>query len=385
MYQTDVISPLELSDADIAAWRALQDLTPALANPLLGPEFAQAVGAVRADARVAVWRHRGQAVAFLAHHRRPGRFGRPIGAPFCDYHALVARPGLDLDAGDALRAAGLSALRLSGLIDPFEVFQDSVEVRTRSHRIVLTDTPQTYFARLKAASGNRFKNYRRYRARLDQEVGPLAIVAPDRDVRAFEQLIGWKRAQFARTGAHDVLGAPWSEALMRRLFETRGSHFEGLMISLYAGDRLVAGHFGVRRQGWFHPWIGAHDPDLKAYSPGMLHQMEAIGAMPGLALRTYDLGPGEDPWKPMFALDGAWVGSGLATAPSMLGRLAKSSDGLWRLGALAGAPVAGRIRNRLEQILAIEPTAIGRMRGAAHAIAAYPMRPRDAAPPSASS
>jgi CelD/BcsL family acetyltransferase involved in cellulose biosynthesis len=373
MYQTDVISPLELSDADIAAWREMQDATPALASPLLGPEFARAVASERSDARVAVWRHRGRAAAFLAYHRRPGGFGRPIGAPFCDYHGLVGRPGLKLDPGQALRSAGLAALRLTGLIDPFDILQDGVEIRMRSHRIVLTDSPLAYFNQLKARSGACLKIYQRDRARVERDIGPLTIVA-DRDAGAFERLLGWKRAQFLRAGAHDLLGAPWSSALMRRLFETRSDEFQGLMISLYAGDRLIAGHFGVRRGDWYHPWIGANDPEMETYSPGVLHQMEAVALMPDLHLRTYDLGPGQDPWKRMFALDGAWVGSGLATAPTPLGRLAKSSDAFWRLGVLPAAPTVGRLRDRLEQILAIEPTVGGRLRGAARAIASLPAR-----------
>lgn len=367
MYQTDVISPRELSQADILAWRAMQDATPALASPLLGPEFALAVAAVRSDARVAVWRRRGRAAGFLAHHRRPGGVARPIGAPFSDYHGLVSHPRVKLDAGEALRSAGLSALRLSGLVDPFDILQGGVAIRMRSHRIVLNDTPLAYFNQLRTRNGACLKIYRRDRARIEREVGPLTIVAPDRDAGAFDRLLNWKRAQFVQAGARDVLGAPWSSALMRRLFETRDDEFQGLMISLYAGDRLIAGHFGVRRRDWFHPWIGAHDPEMETYSPGVLHQMEAVAAMPDLRLRTYDLGPGQDPWKPMFALDGAWVGAGLATAPTLLGCAAKFGDAAWRLGLLPATPRVGRLRRRLEQMLAIEPSTRGRLPGAGRA------------------
>ena len=66
---------------------------------------------------------------------------------------------------------------------------------------------------------------------------------------------------------------------------------------LTAGDNLVAAHFGARQGGWFHPWISAYDPDYSAHSPGTVHQVEAIGAMTGLGLTTYDLGPGEAHWK----------------------------------------------------------------------------------------
>jgi CelD/BcsL family acetyltransferase involved in cellulose biosynthesis len=358
----DVVRPAELAAADIAAWRAMQAAEPAFASPLLGPDFAMAVGGVRADARVAVFRQGGETVGFLAHHRRPSGFARPIGAPFCDYHALVCDPGAALDVGEALAAAGLGRLRLTGLVDPFGQFEAAVAERTLAHRIILADTGQNYLDALRAASQNRFKNHRRYRRAMEQDLGPVRLVAHDADPTAFNRLMAWKRRQIAESGVHDFLGADWAVTLMRRLHAARGGAFEGLMVSLYAGDRLVAAHFGVRLGDWFHPWIGAFDPALKAYSPGLVHQIEAIGAMSGLGLRTYDLGAGNDHWKQMFAMDHIEVGSGLATATSLTGRIARSCDLVW------STPGAGRVRRRLDQINAVELTLGGRLQGAVHAV-----------------
>ena len=151
---------------------------------------------------------------------------------------------------------------------------------------------------------------------------------------------------------------------MHNLFAIQGAAFEGLMVSLYAGSHLVAAHFGVRQGDWFHPWIGAIDPDLKAYSPGLVHQIEAIGAMAGLGLRTYDLGPSNDHWKRMFTQGGGgWIGAGLATPDSITGQLARASETIWR------APLIGRLRGRIDQIAALELTVGGRLSGAAQALA----------------
>ena len=49
------LHPAELSLVDIAAWRALCAAEPAYANPLMGPDFALAVGEVRGDTRVTVF------------------------------------------------------------------------------------------------------------------------------------------------------------------------------------------------------------------------------------------------------------------------------------------------------------------------------------------
>jgi CelD/BcsL family acetyltransferase involved in cellulose biosynthesis len=366
--EAELVHPGALTPADVAAWRSLQAAEPAFASPLLSVDFAQAVGAVRTDARVAVYRRGSRTIGFLAHHRRPGGFARPIGAPFCDYHALISAQDAALGPGEALQAARLGALRLTGLIDPFDSFAASVKTRMPGHRIVLGGTSQAYLDALWAGSGNRLKNYRRYRRALEKAAGPIRVVGDDRDPEAFERLLAWKSEQFERTGLHDFLAVPWAAALMRGLFKDRTEAFGGQMLSLYAGGDLVAAHFGARQGGWFHPWISAFDPDLRAHSPGTVHQVEAIGAMTDLGLTTYDLGPGEDHWKSQFTNENEEVGAGLAVAPNFAGAIARSSDRFWTLPPLRDAAVVGRVRNRLDQIAALELTLSGRMQGAAYAL-----------------
>jgi CelD/BcsL family acetyltransferase involved in cellulose biosynthesis len=144
----------------------------------------------------------------------------------------------------------------------------------------------------------------------------------------------------------------------------------------------VAGHFGVRLDGVFHPWISAMAPELDAYSPGFVHQWMAIAAMTGLGLHTYDLGPGSDHWKKLFTAATGEVGVGLATARGLGGQLAGAAEGVWAVPPLAGAPMARRLRNRLDQIAAMELTMGGRVRGVLNAVAALERRNADRRPPS---
>lgn len=374
MPQVEIVHPAELSSGDIAAWTAMQARTPAFAGPLLSPQFAQAVGAVREDARVAIWRRGSEPTGFLAHHRRPMGFARPIGAPFCDYQALVSSPQFEFDAAQALHDARLSAFRFSALLDPFGVFQGAADsVPGEGRRVRLDGSAADYLERLARGSANRLKNYRRYRRKLERDFGPLRIVAETASA-AFERLLAWKSRQLQRSGLHDFLRLDWTRALLRRLFETRGGEFAGLMISLYAGDRLVAGHFGVRLGAHYHPWIGAMDRDLEAYAAGSVHQWAAIAAMDELGLQVYDLGPGADHWKRMFASETVALSSGLATASTVGGRLAGASEGIWALPPLRQAGLARRLRNRLDQIAAMELTLGGRVRGVLDAAAGLDRR-----------
>lgn len=364
MLTAETFHPRDLSVQDEAAWRALCAADRAYCSPLMGPEFAQAVGAVRDDARVTIWRDGGQMAGVLAYHRRPGAFARPIGAPLSDYHGPILADGLDF--AEALTLARLSAYRFTGL----SAARGGVEatVAKDSFAIELAGSAEAYLEALRAASPKRFKNYRRLDHKLDREVGPLRVVA-DTDPAAFGSLMAWKREQIARTGVHDFLGAAWTNALMRNLFERRDGDFQGLMLNLYAGDRLVAGHFGVRRGATYHPWIASTDPEMAAWSPGQVFLGRAIAAMPELGLATYDLGTGHEHYKRPYAMTVRPVGEGLATAKGAAGRVAQASEQAWVLAGAGGEGPVGRLRRRLDAIATVELSLGARTRGLAQALA----------------
>ncbi|WP_029915898.1 GNAT family N-acetyltransferase [Caulobacter sp. UNC358MFTsu5.1] len=370
MLDVETLHPRALSQADVALWREMAAAEPAFAGPLLGPDFALAVGAVRDDARVAVIRRDGETVGFLPHHRRPGAMARAIGSPLSDYHGLVSRADARLDAAEVLRAADLTAYRYSGLVDPHGVFGRS-EQKT-AHVIDLGTAggdAAAYLEAVRAASPKKIKNWRRLDNKLEREMGTIELVAPDRSQEAFDQLIAWKREQLERTGVHDFLRPDWVRGLLTDLFLKQTGPFQGLMINLYAGGQLVAGHFGVRLDGVYHPWIASTNPAYGEWSPGQIFFMRAIAAMPELGLRHYDLGPGHDHYKGAYALSQVRIGDGTATAATMAGRVASSLDGVLALAGSHGAGPVGRLSRRMEAIASVELTLGGRVRGLVDAFA----------------
>ena len=368
MRQRHTLHPGDLSVEEIAAWRAITAAHPAFASPLLGPDFALAVGAVRTDARVAIWRRDGEAVGFLPHHLKASGLARPIGAPLSDYHALVSKAPMDVRAG--LAEAGLGALRFTGLIDPLGLFERAVRTRATAYVIELQTGAEPYLEALRAQSPKRFKNYRRLQSKITREVGELTLCAPDRDPQAFAQLIAWKRDQLSRTGAHDFLAPVWTRQLMENLFQTHDGDFRGLMLTMRVDGRVVAGHFGVRLGEVYHPWIASTDPEMGAFSVGQLFLLQAIEAMPGLGLRTYDLGPGHDHYKAPYALTQQQIGEGTAVARGAAGWSSRLGEGAWRLAGAGWGPVAGQVRRRFETISDLEQTLGGQMRGLASAVVA---------------
>lgn len=375
MMDVETLHPSLLSADDVALWRSLAAAQAGFGNPLLGPDFTQAVGKVREDARVAVVRRQGVTLGFLSFHRRPGGLARPIGSPLSDYHGLVARPDAGLDLAQVLRAADVSVFRYTGLIDPNGVFPVSPETDRTAYVIDLAETSaEDYLEAVRAASPKKIKNYRRLDNKLDREVGPVRLVAGDVSREAFNQLIDWKREQLLRTGMHDFLRADWTRELMADLFSVRDRDFRGLMINLYAGDTLVGGHFGIRQGHTYHPWLASMNPEHAAWSPGQIFFLRAIAAMPALGLDRYDLGPGHDHYKRSYALKSITIGEGAATASGIGGRVASSMESVWSLAGAHGAGPVGQLRRRMDAIASSELTMSGRVRDFVEAVASKAQR-----------
>jgi CelD/BcsL family acetyltransferase involved in cellulose biosynthesis len=373
MLTAELKRPGELTACEEGAWRAFCGATPAFQSPLMGPEFARAVGRVRDDAAVAIYRRAGRPIGFLAHHRRPGGLARPIGAPFSDRHAVITAPEPGLDGAALLRAAGLNAFKFTGLIDPAHLFTHAATGGGRCHLIELDGAPEDHLEAVRAASPKKFKNYRRLEHKLEREVGEIALIGPDRSPDAFDLLLAWKREQLWRTGLLDFLRSDWTRGLMESLFHTTDGEMQGMLITLRAGGRMVAGHFGVREGDAFHPWIAATDPRLAGYSPGHIFLQRAIRAMPGLGLRTYDLSSGHDHYKAQYATGHLDIREGAAFAPAGSIRLGTRAQALMLAAVVTlSGPFSGavqRVNRRLEHIAAVELTFGGRMMGVVDSIA----------------
>ena len=356
MLQADIVRPDALAPRDLAAWRGFAAQTPAFASPLLGAGFARAVGAVREDAYVAVFRRGTEVVGVLAHHRRPGGLGRPIGAPWSDRHALLTAPGAALDWREALRAADLTAYRFTALLDPHGVFSGAgADGEEAAYAIAPADGGEAWWERLRAGSPKRFKNIRRLEHKLDREEGPLELVVGDRSPDALQLLMRWKREQFRRTGLHDVLHPAWSRGLMEGLFASADPELCGLLITLRARGRVLAGHYGVRGGATYHPWLAAYDPAFAAASPGLVFLSMAVRAMPTAGLRRYELSGGSAHYKTVFSSDEELLAAGSAElrAPGPRG---------------PRPALVARLRRRLDQIASTEITLGGRLQGVAAAL-----------------
>jgi CelD/BcsL family acetyltransferase involved in cellulose biosynthesis len=162
---------------------------------------------------------------------------------------------------------------------------------------------------------------------------------------------------------------------MRDLFEQRECPFQGLMMTLRAGGRLVAGHFGVRLNGHFHSWISSVDPEAAAAGVGNTLLLHAVKAMPGVELEVFDMGTGHGRYKEPFCTGRIPSGAGLAHAGGGPRLMARSTEQALALAARRSTAVA-RLLRRLDHIAAIELSMSGRLLGVAQAFAGQGRRVR---------
>jgi len=353
MIHADIVRPDALTSTDTAVWRSLAH--GPFASPLLQPEFANLVAQVRDDVRVSIFRKGQNRPGFLAFHKRPGRLARSLAAPFSDIQALVSAPEFAATGPEALKAAGIRAFQFDALRDPFGIFCQTPGEDSEAHVIAPGPDIDHFLEQQRALHAKRFKNHRRLARQMERECGALSFTAPDSDSDALAQLLDWKRTQFKNTGRHDVLAADWVQSLMQLAHNTTTGAVRGLFVSLRVNGNMVAGLFGVRSESVFNPWIAAYDSAYAAWSPGQQVLHELIAAMPSLGLESCDIGADHDHYKKYYAANAVPVKSALVTAPGLDLGITRARALFWSAAERTpAAPLAMKIRRRLNQISAVE-------------------------------
>ena len=367
MLTCDLILARDLGARDEALWREMIQATPAFASPLLSPEFTRAVAAARPDTHVAVFRDGGWTVGFLPHHRRPGGLGRPAGAPFADYSALITFPDAGLCGETALKAAGLRAFQAIGLIDPHGVFGAQGGIAggetEEAYGIDLAFDETTNNVNKKLS-----KNINRLRRHAAEALGEVRIVAGDRDPAHFARALQLKQDQVRGNGLHDFLAAPWVQTFLGGLFEADHDGLRGYMVTLMAGDTPLLFHYGVRLGDRAHPWVSSFDPAHAAFSPGQIFLQDCQAALKADGVAYYDLSTGQSHYKNAFCNTHFPVTHGRVYGAQARfdAEVSRAAGRAQRVLGRAGNALA-RLNRRMDQIACLELDTISRLRGVTHA------------------
>ncbi|WP_328745933.1 GNAT family N-acetyltransferase [Streptomyces sp. NBC_00285] len=298
----DVYRPGELSAADRAAWTALQSKahlqgSPGLANPFLSPEFTLAVGRYRRGVRIAVVRERDEPVAFLPYQRTAAGVGRAVGLGISDAQGLVHRPGFTWDARELLRSCGLAVWEFDHLVEEQGPFESDASRGFPSPVLDVDQGYETYLAQLRKRSPKFTRTTLAKERRLHRAASEVRYVHDERDPAVLRTLMGWKSAQYRRTGRSDRFAHQWISGLVRQLFHTRSDSFAGILSVLYADGKPVAAHFGLRTERVLACWFPAYDPEYATYSPGLILHLRMAEAAAADGIAYLDLGRGHKEYK----------------------------------------------------------------------------------------
>ncbi|SNX57327.1 CelD/BcsL family acetyltransferase involved in cellulose biosynthesis [Streptomyces sp. TLI_55] len=297
-----VYRPGELTAADRAAWTSLQSKahlqgSPELANPFLSPEFTLAVGRCRRGVRIAVVREDGEPAAFFPFQRTASGVGRAVGLGVSDAQGLVHRPGFVCDTRELLRACGLAVWEFDHLVAAQEPFTAGAR---RSYPSPVMDVDQgydAYLCHLRSQAPKFTRTTLAKERRLGRDAGGVRYVHDERDPAVLHTLMSWKSAQYRRTGRSDRFAHDWISRLVQQLFHTRSEPFAGILSVLYAGDRPVAAHFGLRTERVLACWFPAYDPAYAKYSPGLVLHLRMAEAAAADGIAYLDLGRGHKEYK----------------------------------------------------------------------------------------
>jgi CelD/BcsL family acetyltransferase involved in cellulose biosynthesis len=315
--EIDVLLPQDLAPARAARWAELQGADLALDSPFLGPDWALAVERAqgeRAGIRVAVLSDGGRDLGFLT-ARAGALTAMPAGAPMCDYQALVAEPGVEIDARRLVRALGVQRLDFSCMLQDQPAFAPYLRGASESYVVDVSEGYAAYEADRRAAGTGILKDAERKRRKAEREAG-VVFEAFSGSAAAFDQMIAWKSAQYRATGQTDIFATPWTGRLLKDLFERRTPAFGGGLFTLTIGGELAAAQFNLCGPRTVHGWMITHNPKFERYSPGIMLFQQILRWMDGGPYRWLDLGYGDYRFKRELSNRKLTVAHGFVGLPS---------------------------------------------------------------------
>lgn len=269
----------------------VQQSNPRFAGPCFHPRLFQIVGRCFPGVRVAVIES-SEGVGFLPFRKQDSH---PVMSPvpMCDYQALIDRPGIRRHIPSILSQLGYVAWDFEHLMaEGLEPAPSHLGNATHSRQIFVGESYEAYLRDLKA-HGKSQKNLATKRRLLERDVGLVRFVQKTADSLLLRPIFEWKRQRFGSL----------SQGIQRTMEETLHTEEEGFastLSALYAGEKLVAVHFGMKGDNTLFYWLPAFNPECYKFSPGGLLIQELTAHIHGFEASTLDLGPGGETYKDYF-------------------------------------------------------------------------------------
>jgi len=337
-------------DSDVQRWwQAAQLGNPRLDSPYFCPDFTVAVSSVRNDVYVAELEDEGERLALFPFQRTWYGVGRPVGGPVCDLQGVISpRQDLAIDPRWLARACGVRFWNLPCVPESQSTFREWRTLPVDAPYMDLCNGFEAYCDQRRAAGSHQVRDTQAQLRRLERKVGPVRIEYDLVDEKVLDTLFVWKSEQYRATGMADGLRGGWIPRLLRKIYQTKGKHFGGMLTALYAGDHLVAAHFGMRSAQVIHWWYPAYDREFGSYSPGLILCLELAREACSRGISRIDLGYGDEPYKRGFMSGAVQVGKVMVDVTT-LGRSMRKGWGMGR-EIIKATPLAMPARRALRPV-----------------------------------
>ncbi|NQY15551.1 MAG: GNAT family N-acetyltransferase [Henriciella sp.] len=296
-----VIDPFSLDENTVRIWRYLLAASDQLKSPFFTPGFAQFMARCRDDVKIGLIEQDRTIIGILPFHKKRSGVAAPIGGHVCDYQAIIGTLPDGLTEQELLKALGVSAFDFNHALSDQSVFRRSAFQLSVSRRVDLREGYESWVDTAKQ-SGSAVKNTQRKARKIARELGPLTFQYQDASDEAWDQFLVWK-AQALNLDVQTMLSPTWVREVFFGIRKLQSEDFSGVFSTLYAGDQLVAAHFGLQSDRALHWWFPTYDPTLGKYSPGLIHLMCSIEHVAKIGLDELDFGRGEARYKHEFSND----------------------------------------------------------------------------------
>gem|GEM_PF-991608 len=293
------ISIANLGDDLEKRWSALLLQSDAFGSPFYSPAFAKVVGRHHENLRIGLIETAGAVTGILPFHRCAGGRGAPVGGHACDYQGIIGTLPAPSLSGELLRGFGLAAYDFDHALADQALFAQQAFKVGNSPRADLRQGYDNWCADV-AGKTNALKTLARKERKLARHIGPLTFKFHDTSPKAWPTFVHWKAEALKHFGVH-FLADTKDARLLEDLRDEQGPELQGRLSTLYAGDRLVAAHFGIATPRAWHWWFPSYDPQMGNLSVGLILMRHCIQTAADEGIGELDFGRGNERYKVEFS------------------------------------------------------------------------------------
>ncbi|MFZ6686300.1 GNAT family N-acetyltransferase [Undibacterium sp. SXout11W] len=341
-----LISGGELDAGLHKAWLQMLNNSAILQSPYYHPKYTTIIGAARADTRILVIEDAGEVIGFFPHHKKNAFVAEVIGGGLTDYQGPIFSANRELSIKQMLAAMNVRYMGFNHMPSDRTEFAKYAWDHSRSLTLNLDGGFEAYIQRLsERRDASLFKKIETNERKLSKKFGPLRFCFDARDPAEFSALLAGKSNQFIRTlGAdHDIFAVPWIKTVVEGINQQKQADFAGVLSTLYAGDTLIAAHFGMRSASVLHYWFPWYETVFSEFSPGLILLAGCAREAPATGITSIDLGRGEQAYKLRFATGHIDLCEGAISSPALLSK--SKADYLTLRSDLKNSRLGNYLRN----------------------------------------